>query len=81
MNPKMLIKIIGLESLLIFFYVLNGAFVSIKQPLSPFLQFALLIPFALGLFMYIAGKRNGEYISFILLKRIISSSPYHFFLF
>ena len=81
MTLKMLMKIIGLESLLIFFYVLNGAFVSIKQPSSPFLQFALLIPFALGLFMYIATKKKWREYFFYPIKRIISSSPYHFFLF
>ena len=69
MNPKMLIKIIGLESLLIFFYVLNGAFVSIKQPLSPFLQFALLIPFALGLFIYIATKKKWREYFFYPIKK------------
>ncbi|WP_107922993.1 CPBP family intramembrane glutamic endopeptidase [Lysinibacillus parviboronicapiens] len=57
MNKKITFKLIGLELLLIFFYVFNGAYVSIQQPSSPFLQFALLIPLALGLLLYIASKK------------------------
>ena len=81
MNKNVLTKIIALEFLLIFFYVLNGAFVSIKQPTSPFLQFALLIPFALGLFIYTGMKRTGKNISFFLLKESFLhhlTAPYYF---
>lgn len=60
MNQKVIAKIIGLEFLIIFFYVGNGAFVSIKQPSSPLLQFVMLVPLALGLFFYIAMKKNWE---------------------
>ncbi|WP_155590356.1 type II CAAX prenyl endopeptidase Rce1 family protein [Lysinibacillus cavernae] len=65
----MIMKIIGLEFLLIFFYVLNGAFVSIKQPTSPFLQFAMLIPLALGLFIYIAKKKSWQMYFFHSIKK------------
>jgi len=69
MSKNVLMKIIALEFLLIFFYVLNGAFVSIKQPTSPFLQFALLIPFALGLFIYTGMKKNWQKYFFLPIKK------------
>ncbi|WP_241745289.1 abortive infection protein [Lysinibacillus sphaericus] len=46
MKQKVIAKIIGLEFLIILFYVGNGAFVSIKEPSSPLLQFAMLVPLA-----------------------------------
>ncbi|MFJ7667567.1 CPBP family intramembrane glutamic endopeptidase [Lysinibacillus sp. NPDC097195] len=74
---KFIFKIIGLEMLLIFFYVANGAFVSIQQPSSPFLQFALLIPLALGLFLYIAVKKKWRQYFFhsINKENIVVYSP------
>ncbi|QTB28138.1 CPBP family intramembrane glutamic endopeptidase [Lysinibacillus sphaericus] len=60
MKQKVIAKIIGLEFLIILFYVGNGAFVSIKEPSSPLLQFAMLVPLALGLFIYIALKKNWQ---------------------
>ena len=71
MKQKVIAKIIGLEFLIILFYVGNGAFVSIKQPSGPLLQFVMLVPPALGLFFYIAMKKTGKCISFIPLKRFI----------
>ncbi len=74
---KIILKIIGLEMLLIIFYVVNGAFVSIQQPSSPFLQFALLIPLAIGLFLYIAIKKKWRHYFFIGINKenIIVYSP------
>ncbi|WP_409368513.1 CPBP family intramembrane glutamic endopeptidase [Lysinibacillus sp. 38-6] len=66
---KMILKIIGLEMLLIFFYVANGAYVSIQQPASPFLQFALLIPLAIGLFLYIAVKKKWGHYFFLSINK------------
>ncbi|MCG7437068.1 CPBP family intramembrane glutamic endopeptidase [Lysinibacillus sp. FSL M8-0216] len=60
MKQKVIAKIIGLEFLIILFYVGNGAFVSIKQPSGPLLQFVMLVPLALGLFFYIALKKNWQ---------------------
>lgn len=74
---KIILKIIALEMLLIIFYVVNGAFVSIQQPSSPFLQFALLIPLAIGLFLYIAIKKKWRHYFFIGINKenIIVYSP------
>ncbi|KOS69337.1 abortive phage infection protein [Lysinibacillus contaminans] len=63
-NKKIGFTIVGLEFLLMFFYVLNGAYVSITQPSSPFLQFVMLIPLAIGLFMYIASKKKWDHYFF-----------------
>ncbi|WP_081112815.1 CPBP family intramembrane glutamic endopeptidase [Lysinibacillus sphaericus] len=60
MKQKVIAKIISLEFLIILFYVGNGAFVSIKEPSSPLLQFVMLVPLALGLFIYIALKKNWQ---------------------
>lgn len=64
MNKKIVLKIIGLELLLMFFYILNGAYVSITQPSSPLLQFVLLIPLAIGLFLLIASKKKWNHYFF-----------------
>ncbi len=74
---KIILKIIALEMLLIIFYVVNGAFVSIQQPSSPFLQFALLIPLAIGLFLYSAIKKKWRHYFFIGINKenIIVYSP------
>ncbi len=82
MAKKMLIKIIGLELLLIFFYVLNGAYVSIQQPSSPFLQFVLLVPLAVGLFVYIGVKKNWHQYFFLAFNKsnILLVSPLIFIL-
>ncbi|MNJ41791.1 CAAX amino terminal protease self- immunity [compost metagenome] len=53
------LKIILIELLLIFFYTANGAYVSIAQPEGPVLQFALLIPLAIGLIIYVL--RNNRW--------------------
>ncbi len=77
MNKKIAFKLIGLELLLIFFYVFNGAYVSIQQPSSPLLQFVLLIPLALGLLIYIASKKKWSNYFFIPINKenILIYSP------
>ncbi|MFA1736916.1 CPBP family intramembrane glutamic endopeptidase [Lysinibacillus fusiformis] len=69
MKQKVIAKIIGLEFLIILFYVGNGAFVSIKQPSGPLLQFVMLVPLALGLFFYIAMKKNWQMCFFHPIKK------------
>lgn len=69
MKQKVIAKIIGLEFLIILFYVGNGAFVSIKQPSGPLLQFVMLVPLALGLFFYIAMKKNWHIYFFHPIKK------------
>lgn len=62
---KIVIKIVGIELLLIFFYVANGAYVSIQQPSNPFWQFAILIPLAIALVLYITAKKKWRHYFFI----------------
>lgn len=54
------LKIIGLEILLMFFYMVNGAFVSIMNPTHPVLQFIGLIPLAIGVFLYLLFKKKWD---------------------
>ena len=77
MNKMVILKIIGLELLLMFFYVLNGAYVSITKQSSPFLQFAMLIPLAIGLFLYIAVKKKWGHYFFKNINKdsILIASP------
>ena len=77
MNKKVILKIIGLELILMFFYVLNGAYVSITQPSSPFLQFVMLLPLAIGLFIYIAVKKKWDHYFFRSINKdsILIASP------
>lgn len=62
---KIVIKIVGIELLLIFFYVANGAYVSIQQSSNPFWQFAILIPLAIALVLYITAKKKWRHYFFI----------------
>lgn len=82
MTKKIFFKLIGLELLLIFFYVINGAYVSIQQPSSPFFQFALLVPLSLGLFVYIAVKKKWHQYFFLAFNKsdILLVSPLIFVL-
>lgn len=77
MNKKIGFKIIGLELLLMFFYVLNGAYISITQPSNPFLQFLMLIPLAIGLFIYIISKKKWDHYFFRNINKdsILIASP------
>ncbi|OMC86568.1 abortive phage infection protein [Viridibacillus sp. FSL H7-0596] len=65
MYKKIVFKIVGLELLLIFFYTVNGAFVTIKEPTSPYLQFVMLVPLAIILFLYIAFKKKWRQYFFV----------------
>lgn len=61
-------KILGLELLLIFFYTANGAYSSIKEPSSPFLQFIGLVPLAVGILFYLIVKKKWKYYFFDGIK-------------
>lgn len=65
------LKIILIELFVIFFYTANGAYVSIAQPEGPVLQFAGLIPLAIGLIIYVLrGNRwKGLYLDSKLTSR------------
>ena len=58
--PKrsILFKIIGLELLIILFYTVNGAYSSIMEPTNPVMQFIGLMPFALGILIYLIVKKK-----------------------
>lgn len=58
--PKrsILFKIIGLELLIIVFYTINGAYSSITEPTNPVMQFIGLVPFALGILIYLIVKKK-----------------------
>lgn len=60
-----------------FFYVLNGAYVSFTQPSSLFLQFVMLIPLAIGLILYIAIKKKWDHYFFKNINKnsILIASP------
>ena len=57
-NSAIIWRIIWLEALLMVFYTANGAFVTITEPSSPILQFAVLIPLAAGIFVYLLWKNK-----------------------
>ncbi|NRD77089.1 CPBP family intramembrane metalloprotease [Bacillus sp. BRMEA1] len=63
-NKTIVLKIIGLEFLLMFFYVANGATVSITKPSNPVLQFIGLVPLAFGIFIYLLTRNNWRYYFF-----------------
>ncbi|KOO51970.1 CPBP family intramembrane glutamic endopeptidase [Viridibacillus arvi] len=68
MNKKIVFKIVGLELLLMFFYTLNGAFVTITEPTSPYLQFVMLAPLAIILFLYISFKKKWRQYFFMKVQ-------------
>ena len=59
-NSAIIWKIIWLEALLMVFYIANGAFVTITEPSSPLLQFAVLVPLAAGIFVYLLWKKKWQ---------------------
>ena len=71
------LKIIGLEILLMFFYMVNGAFVSITDPTHPVLQFIGLIPLAIGIFLYLLFKKNWHvyFFSPLTLHKLVQYIP------
>ena len=62
-NKRVLLKIVGLELLLIFFFTVNGAYVTITMPSSPVLQYIGLLPLAVGICIYFVkkGKWNNYF--------------------
>lgn len=65
LKQKALLKIVGLELLIIFFFTLNGAYVHITNPSRLALQYAGLIPLAVGIFIYLLLTRKWNEYFFI----------------
>ncbi|WP_137744414.1 CPBP family intramembrane glutamic endopeptidase [Robertmurraya siralis] len=61
-------KIVGLELLLILFFTVNGAFVTITMPTSPALQFIGLLPLAVGTYIYLVIK--GKWNNYFSVKKL-----------
>lgn len=57
-KKSILLKIIGLESLIIVFYTINGAYSTITEPTNPVMQFIGLVPLALGILIYLIVKKK-----------------------
>ncbi|WP_454193640.1 CPBP family intramembrane glutamic endopeptidase [Paenibacillus sp. Marseille-Q7038] len=61
-NTRIVLRIIGLELLLMLFFTANGAYVSITSPESPLLQFIGIVPLALGILIYLlVGNKWRRY--------------------
>lgn len=68
-NTKIILKITGLELLLIIFYTANGAYVTMTLPSSPTLQYIGILPLAIGVFIYLViTKKWKDYFSVKELK-------------
>jgi uncharacterized protein len=77
-NKNIILKILGLELLLMVFYTANGAYVTITEPSSPVLQFIGLVPLAVGIFVYLIVKKKWKqyFFDFGLTKnKILLYSP------
>lgn len=71
MKIKVLMRIVGLELLIIFFFTVNGAYVTLATPSNAFLKYAGLLPLALGLCFYLLKTRKWkDYFSKDKLKPI-----------
>ncbi|WP_251660253.1 CPBP family glutamic-type intramembrane protease [Sporosarcina aquimarina] len=73
-------KIIGLEVLVIFFFTVNGIFVSISEPSNEFLKYLGIVPLAIGILSYLfITKKWKFYFSknklFSLRKSLLLSGP------
>lgn len=55
---KQYFKVIGLEFLVLAFFIINGAYVSIISTNNPFLSYLVLVPFALMLYGYILFSKK-----------------------
>lgn len=77
MIKNIVLKIIGLEILLMLFYTINGAYSTIKEPSSPLLQFLGLVPLALGIFVYLLFKKKWS--EYFFTKKITKDSIVLFF--
>ncbi|HDR7795132.1 TPA: CPBP family intramembrane metalloprotease [Bacillus luti] len=63
-NQNVVLKIIGLELLLMVFYTINGAYQTITKPSSPVLQFIGLVPLAVGIVVYLGMKGKWRFYFF-----------------
>lgn len=62
---RMILKIAGLELLVIFFFTLNGAYVTMTNPLNPMMQYIGVVPLALMIALYLTFKKKWkDYFSF-----------------
>lgn len=69
MDKKTLIKVLGLELLIILSFTVNGAYVMITESSNPAMQFIGLFPFAVVIFLYlIITKKWNDYFSLKKLK-------------
>ncbi|WP_379970784.1 CPBP family intramembrane glutamic endopeptidase [Ectobacillus sp. sgz5001026] len=55
---KLLLKILGLELLIIFFFTVNGAYATIKNPSNTFMQYIGLLPLAIGIYFYLTKTKK-----------------------
>ena len=69
-KKKTLFKILGLELLIIFFFTVNGSYVTITKPSSLAMQFIGLLPLAAGVFLYFASTRRWN--DYFFVKRVKS---------
>ncbi|AYC30458.1 CPBP family intramembrane glutamic endopeptidase [Paenisporosarcina cavernae] len=60
-SPKMWWKIVGLELLIIFFFSVNGAYASITNQTNAFLMYLGLVPFAIGIAIYLWRSKGNPY--------------------
>ncbi len=67
-NKRVFLKIVGLELLLIFFFTVNGAHVTITVPSSPVLQYIGLLPLAVGVCIYFVKK--GKWNNYFSVKKL-----------
>lgn len=58
MKSKLLWKVIGLEILVIFWFVVNGAYVSVTHPAAHYLQFLGIVPLAIGIAFYLTKTKK-----------------------
>lgn len=72
MTKNIVLKIIGLEVLLMVFYTGNGAFSTITEPTSPVLQFIGLVPLAIGIFFYLTLKKKWD--TYFFSKKLTNNS-------
>lgn len=68
---RIFLRIVGLELLIIFFFTVNGAYVTLANPSNAFLKYAGLLPLAFGISFYlIKTKKWEDYFSRDKLKPI-----------
>ena len=69
MKNKGLMKVVVLEILIISFFTVNGAYVSLTSPSNAFMQYVGLVPLMIGILFYLLIKRKwGDYFSLSKLK-------------